>query len=232
MDDSQKLVFVLSEKDLQIMRLVEKGKTNPEIASILGMSSKAITNRLQKIYARLGVTSRIEAVWVWRGKILLRQYFPYPFNTLTGSEMQVMCLLAEGKTNQEIAEEIKKDHRTVGTHLTNIYSKLQISSRAKAILLFQKSIEQAKLEHREHAEKSANTPNNTELHQVNLLNQYIALHGPIPITILNQPGTIQLAFYNTGGFHVVFKPAPGRSPRQVLLYDEAQWQALLMQIEA
>jgi LuxR family transcriptional regulator, maltose regulon positive regulatory protein len=53
---------------------------------------------------------------------------------LSERELEVLRLLAAGLSNQEIAEELTVSLGTVKTHLHNIYGKLGVSSRSKAIL--------------------------------------------------------------------------------------------------
>ncbi|MFD0391908.1 response regulator transcription factor [Streptomyces nogalater] len=50
--------------------------------------------------------------------------------TLTAQELQIATLAATGLTNKQIAERLFLSHRTIGTHLYQIYPKLGISSRA------------------------------------------------------------------------------------------------------
>lgn len=52
---------------------------------------------------------------------------------LTDREEEVLKLVAEGWTNNRIASELALSERTVRFHLTNIYDKLGITSRAEAI---------------------------------------------------------------------------------------------------
>ena len=52
---------------------------------------------------------------------------------LADREEEVLKLVAEGWTNNRIATELTLSERTVRFHLTNIYDKLSIASRAEAI---------------------------------------------------------------------------------------------------
>lgn len=52
---------------------------------------------------------------------------------LTERETEVLALLKKGWSNSRIAEELYLSERTVRFHLTNIYDKIQVSSRAEAI---------------------------------------------------------------------------------------------------
>lgn len=53
---------------------------------------------------------------------------------LTTREQEVLQLLAQGSSNQEIAEKLVISNRTVQAHLTNIFAKMQVSSRLQAVL--------------------------------------------------------------------------------------------------
>ncbi len=56
------------------------------------------------------------------------------FDGLSEREVEVLELLARGKTNREIASLLCISERTVDNHVRNIYSKLNISDRSQAIL--------------------------------------------------------------------------------------------------
>jgi NarL family two-component system response regulator LiaR len=53
---------------------------------------------------------------------------------LTEREMEVLKLAAKGMTNAEIAHILSLSVRTIQTHLSNIFSKMQVGSRTEAIL--------------------------------------------------------------------------------------------------
>ena len=50
---------------------------------------------------------------------------------LTPQELHIASLVAEGKTNKEIAASMYLSPKTVGYHLANAYRKLDIHSRAE-----------------------------------------------------------------------------------------------------
>jgi NarL family two-component system response regulator LiaR len=53
---------------------------------------------------------------------------------LSGREMEVLRLLAQGKSNREIAEQLVIAELTVRTHVSNILGKLHLASRTQAAL--------------------------------------------------------------------------------------------------
>ncbi|TMR96255.1 response regulator transcription factor [Nonomuraea basaltis] len=55
--------------------------------------------------------------------------------SLTDREREILALLAQGKSNQDIANQLVISERTVRTHVSNVLAKLQLSSRTQAALL-------------------------------------------------------------------------------------------------
>ena len=53
---------------------------------------------------------------------------------LTEREVEVLRLVAQGLTNQEIAKKLVISERTVGTHVSNILEKLHLANRTQAAL--------------------------------------------------------------------------------------------------
>ena len=51
---------------------------------------------------------------------------------LTGREVEVLRLVAAGKTNRTIATELAISEKTVARHISNIFTKLDLSSRSGA----------------------------------------------------------------------------------------------------
>ncbi|MCB0081536.1 MAG: response regulator transcription factor [Caldilineaceae bacterium] len=52
---------------------------------------------------------------------------------LSHRELEVLRLIAEGLTNQEIADKLYLSLHTVKIHARNIYSKLDVSNRTQAV---------------------------------------------------------------------------------------------------
>ena len=48
--------------------------------------------------------------------------------------MEILLLMTEGKSNQEIADELFIALKTVKTHVSNILSKLQVQDRTQAVI--------------------------------------------------------------------------------------------------
>ncbi|WP_419882465.1 response regulator [Peribacillus sp. B-H-3] len=53
---------------------------------------------------------------------------------LTNREMEILLLIAQGKTNQEIADELYIALKTAKVHVSNILSKLEVQDRTQAVI--------------------------------------------------------------------------------------------------
>jgi len=56
------------------------------------------------------------------------------YHDLTAREREVLQLIAHGRSNKEIAGELKISERTVKTHVSNIFGKLELSDRTQVAL--------------------------------------------------------------------------------------------------
>ena len=81
-----------------------------------------------EILEELGAT-----LWLERARDELRRASPRPRRDreLTSAEQQVAALVAQGHTNREVAAQLFTTISTVEAHLTRIYRKLGIRSRAQ-----------------------------------------------------------------------------------------------------
>ena len=67
-----------------------------------------------------------------RARSLVRYSTSVDAHGLTSRELEVLRLLAEGETNRAIAAELVVSERTVDRHVSNIFTKLGVTSRAAA----------------------------------------------------------------------------------------------------
>jgi DNA-binding CsgD family transcriptional regulator len=103
---------------------------------LLGMACRAFgdeegagleLNAARAVFERLGATpdlARIDA--------LTKDVSPGHPHGLTPRELQVLRLVATGKTNKTIAAELFLSEKTVDRHVSNIFNKLDVPSRSAA----------------------------------------------------------------------------------------------------
>jgi DNA-binding NarL/FixJ family response regulator len=95
-----------------------------------------------EVLRAIGVVAHGEAIFSPLIAQRLMQYFANmqpvlpasAFPDLTDRELEILGLMARGKSNAEIAEQLVLSPKTVSNHVSNIYSKLQVVDRARAIL--------------------------------------------------------------------------------------------------
>ena len=103
---------------------------------LIGLASRALgdedTGRMdldaaREVFRQLGAApdgARIEE--------LLRTAAPRAAGRLTARELQVLGLVATGKSNRAIAGDLMISEKTVARHVSNIFTKLGVSSRSAA----------------------------------------------------------------------------------------------------
>ncbi|MFA5138148.1 MAG: response regulator transcription factor [Elusimicrobiota bacterium] len=63
-----------------------------------------------------------------------RELFGTPLGDLTQTQMKVLSLLGEGKSNKEIALTLKCNVKTVKNHLNTIFQKFDVKNRTEAVI--------------------------------------------------------------------------------------------------
>jgi DNA-binding CsgD family transcriptional regulator len=81
----------------------------------------------RSVFEQLGAVPDLE-----RAQALARKAPAKPAGGLTVRELEVLRLVATGKTNRSIAADLFLSEKTVARHVSNIFSKLDLSSRAAA----------------------------------------------------------------------------------------------------
>jgi two-component system, NarL family, response regulator DevR len=100
-----------------------------------------VENLVQSIKRVAAGESILDAVATQRMLNWVRGGGAYPAEqqALSPQEQRIVALVAEGKTNKEIAQELNLSPNTVKNYLSNAFQKLQITRRAQAVALFRKS---------------------------------------------------------------------------------------------
>ena len=108
----------ITPRELEVLQLIAQGLSNQEIAGRLFLS---LWNPQSAEPAPL-----VPATAVPDEKVLARW-------NITPRELEVLQLIAQGLSNQEIAGRLFLSLNTVKTHTSNVFSKLDVQRRTQAI---------------------------------------------------------------------------------------------------
>jgi ATP/maltotriose-dependent transcriptional regulator MalT len=86
----------------------------------------------REVFEQLGARPDLVAVEAIEAGLTRDQARSTPQYGLTERELQVLRLVASGKTNKSIARELALSEKTVDRHVSNIFMKLDVPSRAAA----------------------------------------------------------------------------------------------------
>jgi ATP/maltotriose-dependent transcriptional regulator MalT len=152
-------VFALNRREAEVLALVMRGRSNRAIAATLFLSPATVRKHLEHLYSKLGGKTRTEAanraLAACRASDTSRSRLddflgsdlePHPFVVksstsavdlrelfgLTTRELQVLEVASQGRTNAEIAAQLRLAAGTVKNHLERVYAKLEVSSRTEA----------------------------------------------------------------------------------------------------
>jgi DNA-binding CsgD family transcriptional regulator len=94
---------LLSKRELEVVRCLAGGLTNREIAEYLGLSQHTIKNYLFRVFDKLGVSSRVELLFMTLSQAnQSRSLFQHFLSSLTGPKFQDEASFAEC---QKVAEQ-------------------------------------------------------------------------------------------------------------------------------
>jgi DNA-binding CsgD family transcriptional regulator len=125
----------LTRREHQVMALVMDGATDTEIAQRLELSPRTVANYVHTVCQKFKARNRTAAAvkYVLHYGIPTREQAPPPRTApLTPQEQRVIALVAQGQTDQEIAEQLGLSQTTVGQHLVTIRRKFDVPNRVAA----------------------------------------------------------------------------------------------------
>jgi len=120
----------------QIWQELEVPYEVARVRTLLGLACRALgdddtatleLDAARDVFAQLGAAPDLARI-----DSLARRAPSIEVHGLTARELQVLRLVAAGETNRAIASELVLSERTVDRHVSNIFSKLDVSSRAAA----------------------------------------------------------------------------------------------------
>jgi DNA-binding NarL/FixJ family response regulator len=121
--------------------IVDSAKGNARGYVLKGVSTPTLMEAIRKVHAGgIWVDREMPAATHFARLTVDQDFNPgAPANktleSLTKRELEILKLVAEGLTNEEIGKRVFISEKTVKTHLTNIFDKLQVNNRFKAALL-------------------------------------------------------------------------------------------------
>jgi two-component system, NarL family, response regulator LiaR len=127
--DAKVIIVTSFLDDEKVYPALEAGAT-----SYMLKTSKAdeIANAVRATYHGQSV---LEPEVTGKMMVKMRQKHQHlPHEELTSREMEILMLMAQGKANQDIADELFIALKTVKTHVSNILSKLNVQDRTQAVI--------------------------------------------------------------------------------------------------
>jgi len=127
------LILTAYDDDQFVFSLLEAGAAGYLLKSVRG---RELIDAVRAVYAGESVLHPSIA------RKVLNRFIPVagkplkqePSEILTEREIEVLRLATRGLSNQDIANELYLSLRTVQTHLSHIFNKLQVSSRTEAVV--------------------------------------------------------------------------------------------------
>ena len=112
-------------------RMVAAARTQLGEKTFVAAWSEGRSMTPEQALAAQGPATMPSLLAVQPSALSLKSPITYP-DGLTAREVEVLYLVAQGMTNDQVAQQLIISPRTVNTHLTTIYGKIGISSRSAA----------------------------------------------------------------------------------------------------
>jgi len=127
------LILSAYDDDEYVFALLEAGAAGYLLKNVRG---RDLVEAIRSVHAGESVLHPVIA-----RKVIERVVQPPPqgqaqesLELLTERELEVLRLAAKGKTNRDIATELCLSTRTVQTHLSTVFAKMQVGSRTEAVV--------------------------------------------------------------------------------------------------
>jgi DNA-binding NarL/FixJ family response regulator len=121
-DDEAVLASVLAGADGFLLKEVGSDELLRAVRTVAGGQSVLDPTVTQRVLARLKTLSSPAA--------------EAKTDDLSPQEQRVLALVAEGKTNKEIAASLHLSDKTIGHYLENVFQKLQVTRRSQAAAMY------------------------------------------------------------------------------------------------
>ncbi len=121
-DDEAVLASVLAGADGFLLKEVGSDELLRAVRTVAGGQSVLDPTVTQRVLARLKTMSEPAA--------------ESKTDDLSPQERRVLALVAEGKTNKEIAASLHLSDKTIGHYLENVFQKLQVTRRSQAAAMY------------------------------------------------------------------------------------------------
>lgn len=121
-DDEAVLASILAGADGFLLKEVGGDELLRAVRTVAGGQSVLDPTVTQRVMARL--------------KTLAAPAAESKADDLSPQERRVLALVADGKTNKEVAAALRLSDKTVGHYLENIFQKLQVTRRSQAAALY------------------------------------------------------------------------------------------------
>jgi DNA-binding NarL/FixJ family response regulator len=142
---------VVTEQERKVLTLSCRGLSNREIADNVSLAESTVKKLLHQSFRKLGASNKGQAFRICLRQGLINVLDLYPVESLircyvppvpekvllTHRERLMLALIGRGLSNQEIAEKMDISVSAVKRCLSNVFTKLGASNRAKAVWLAQ-----------------------------------------------------------------------------------------------
>jgi DNA-binding NarL/FixJ family response regulator len=133
----------LTHTHRRVLELIRQGRTNLQIAGTLHLSRDTVKQHVSEILRRTGTANRTELIdRAHTTGIFSPSASPCGLAALvsrvpevSARERDILGLLATGASDSQISTELSVAHRTVRTHITSLFAKLDLGNRTELALI-------------------------------------------------------------------------------------------------